>query len=128
LGEKLSSEVRWFVRSRAAGVLLLVLTAHAFVAGATHFHRLPQPGASAAQQVALGGDKDGGGGAPLGGDERQCLLCRLQRNFVTDQPQATVVIVAPPAWAPVPEHLHEASAREGAANLLRGRAPPSPRS
>ncbi len=109
-------------------MLLLVLTAHAFVASATHFHRLPQTGASAAQRVALHGDGQGKEGTPLGGDEKQCLLCRLQRNFVTDRPQAAIVINAPPARTPAPEHLHEDSAREGAANLLRGRAPPSSRS
>jgi hypothetical protein len=128
LGERLSIQARRFVRSRAAaGLLLLALTAHAFVAGATHFHRIPQPGALPAQ-AALGSGEDRGEGAPLGGDEKQCLLCRLQRNLVTDLEHATLVIAAPPAWTPVPEHLHQASARAGALKLRQGRAPPSARS
>jgi hypothetical protein len=125
LGEKLNSQVRSLVRSRAAaGMLLLALTAHAFVASATHFHRLPQPGASPAQITFQNGE-DRGGGAPLGSDEKQCLLCRLQRNLVTDLQHAALVIAAPPAWTPSYESLHEATAREGSVLLRQGRAPPS---
>lgn len=113
------------MRSRAAAsLLLLVLTAHAFVAGATHFHRIPQPGALPAQ-VALRSGEGRGEGAPLGGDEKQCLLCRLQRNLVTDLEHATPVIAAPHAWTPVHEHLQEVSARAGTTKLRQGRAPPS---
>ena len=125
MGEKLSSQAQKFARSRAAaGLLLLALTAHAFVAGATHFHRLPQPGANPAQVTFQNGEERGGG-APLGADERQCLLCRLQRNLVIDLQHATLVIAAPPAWTPGPESLHEAAARDGSLLLQQGRAPPS---
>jgi hypothetical protein len=121
----LSSQGQRFVRSRAAaGLLLLALMAHAFVAGATHVHRLAQPGASPAQATLQSG---GGHGedAPLGGDEKQCLLCRLQRNLVSDLQHSTLVIAAPPAWTPVHELLHEATARPGTARLRQGRAPPT---
>ena len=65
MGGKLSIQAQRFVRSRAAaGLLLLALTAHAFVAGATHFHRITQPGAFPAQ-VALGSGEGRGEGAPL---------------------------------------------------------------
>ena len=125
MGEKLSGQAQKFVRSRAAaGLLLLALTAHAFVAGATHFHRLPQPGANPARVTFQNGE-DRGGGAPLGADERQCLLCRLQRNLVTDLQHAALVIAAPPAWTPGHAFLHEASAREGSLLLRQGRAPPA---
>ena len=125
MGEKLSSQTQKFVWSRAAaGLFLLVLTAHAFVASATHFHRLPQPGASPAQTSYQNGE-DRGRGTPLGSDEKQCLLCRLQRNLVTDLQHAALVIAAPPAWTLVPEHLHQAAARAGAVLLRQGRAPPS---
>ena len=125
MGEKLSSQAQKFVRSRAAaGLFLLVLTAHAFVAGATHFHRLPPPAASPAQTSFQNGE-DRGGGSPLSSDEKQCLLCRLQRNLVTDLQHAALVIAAPPAWTPSYELLHEASAREGSLILRQGRAPPS---
>lgn len=117
--------MRKFVPARAAaGLLLLALTAHAFVASATHFHRLTQPGALPAQ-ATLQNSEDGGGGTPLGGDEKQCLLCRLQRNLVSDLQHAALFIAAPPAWTPVHESLHEAVARDGSVLLRQGRAPPS---
>jgi hypothetical protein len=125
LSEKLSSQVQKFLRSRtAAGLLLLALTVHAFVAGATHFHQLPQPGASPAQVTFQNGDARGEG-TPLNGDEKQCLLCRLQRNLVSDLQHAALVIAAPLAWTPSYELLHEAAARPGTVLLRQGRAPPS---
>ncbi len=105
-------------------MLLLALTVHAFVASATHFHRLPQPGATPAQTLFQNGEERGGG-TPLGSDEKQCLLCRLQRNLVTDLQHAALIIAAPPAWTPSYELLHEASAREGSLPLRQGRAPPA---
>jgi hypothetical protein len=124
LGEKLTGQTHRLVRSRAAaGLLLLALTAHAFVAGATHFHRLPQPGAGPAQATFQNGE-DRGESAPLGGDEKQCLLCRLQRNFVSDLGHAALVIAAPHASTPAQQHLHEVAARAGTVPLRQGRAPP----
>lgn len=112
------------MRSRAAaGLLLLALTAHAFVAGATHFHRVAQPGALAAHAVQ--GREEPGPHAPLAGDEKQCLLCRLQRNLVSDLQHATFVLVPPPAQTLRHEHLHEVAARPGSALLPKGRGPPS---
>jgi len=125
LGKRLSSQVRGFVRSRsAAGMVLLALTAHAFVASATHFHRLPQLGATPAQSIFQNGEKSGEG-TPLGGDEKQCLLCRLQHNFVSDIQQATIIIAPPPAWTPLYESLHKAASRAGTVLLRQGRAPPA---
>lgn len=125
LGEKLSIQARRFVRSRAGvGLLLLALTAHAFVAGATHVHRIPQPGPSPAP-AALRSGEDRGESAPLGGDEKQCLLCRLQRNFISDLHQAAPVVAAPPASAFVHEHLRQSAASAGTVLLQQGRAPPS---
>ena len=113
------------LRSRtAAGLLLLALTAHAFVASTTHFHRLPQLGASHTQ-TALQSSEKRGEGAPLGGDEKQCLLCRLQRNLVTDLQHAALVIAPPPTLTLVPELLHEVAARTGSVLLRQGRAPPT---
>jgi hypothetical protein len=124
VGDNLISPGLKIVRSRAAaGLLLLALTAHAFVAGATHFHRVAQPGALPAHAVRSGEER--GQDAPLSGDEKQCLLCRLQRNFVADLQPATVVLAPPPAWTPQHEHLHQVVARPGSALLRKGRAPPS---
>jgi hypothetical protein len=125
LGEKLSSKVQKFVRSRAAaGLFLLALTAHAFVAGATHLHGLAQPGARTAQAVAQSGDGHSQG-TPLGGDEKQCLLCRLQRNFVTDLQHAALLNVPPPARTHSHELPQEEAALNGSVPRRQGRAPPS---
>lgn len=113
------------MRSRAAaGLLLLALTAHAFVAGSTHFHRLAQPGASPAHAAAQSGEERGQG-APLAGDEKQCLLCRLQRNFVSDLQHAALLIA--PSLARTHGHklLHEQAALRGSVLLRQGRAPPT---
>jgi hypothetical protein len=124
LGDKLSSQIHKFLLSRAAAGLLLALTAHAFIASATHFHRLPQPGTSPAQVTFQNGE-DRGEGAPLGGDEKQCLLCRLQRNLVSDLQHAALVIAPPPALTPVPDLLQVVAERTGSVLLRQGRAPPS---
>ncbi|MFL6331762.1 MAG: hypothetical protein ACJ754_00295 [Pyrinomonadaceae bacterium] len=128
MGEKLSSQVQKLMRSRsAAGLLLLALTAHAFVASATHFHRLPQLGPTPAPTILQNGEGRAGG-APLGGDEKQCLLCRLQRNFVSDLQQAAIVIAPLPARAPVHEPLQKTATRAGTVLLRQGRAPPTTQS
>jgi hypothetical protein len=125
LGEKLSWRGLAFVRSRAAaGLLLLALTAHAFVAGSTHFHRLAQPGPSPAQSAAQSGEERGQG-APLAGDEKQCLLCRLQRNFISDLQHAALLIAPSRARTHGHELLQEQAALHGSVLLRQGRAPPT---
>jgi hypothetical protein len=125
LGETLGIQAQRFVRSRAvAGLVLLALVAHAFFAVSTHFHRPAQAGASMAH-AALHSEEGRGGEAPLGGEEKQCLLCRLQRNLVSDLQHATLVIAAPPSRTPAHELFHDAAARPCAVLLRQGRAPPS---
>lgn len=125
MGDKLGRLGFELVRSRAAaGLLLLALTAHAFVAGATHFHRVARPGANPAQTILRSGEERGQG-APLAGHEKQCLLCRLQRNLVSDLQHATLVLAPQPARTHGHELLPEQAERIGAALLRKGRAPPS---
>jgi hypothetical protein len=125
LGETQGIQAQSFVRSRAAaGLILLALVAHAFFAVSTHFHRPARLGAGPAH-AALHNGEGRGEKAPLGGEEKQCLLCRLQRNLVSDLQHATFVITAPHAWTPVRELFHDADARPGAMLLRQGRAPPS---
>ena len=113
------------MRSRAAvGLFLLVVTAHAFVAGATHFHVRALAHAQTTQ-AALHGDEGGTRGVPLAGDEAQCLLCRLQRSFVSDL-QSTTFSVAPPSTEALHnDSLRNVSARASRSLLPPGRAPPS---
>lgn len=112
------------MRSRAAaGLLLLVLTAHAFVAGTTHFHGAAVGGAQPSQTSLSGGDPDGRG-SPLAGDETQCLLCRLQRNLVSEALNGALSVAALPAEPREYAAPREASARASRAQSPRGRAPP----
>lgn len=108
----------------AAALLLLVVTAHAFVAGSTHFHRGAASSAPADRAAAHDGE-GGGQSAPLAGDEAQCLLCRLQRNFVSDLQGATLSVVPPPADAHGFASLSKVSASAARSLLPSGRAPPS---
>ena len=125
LGEGLVRRGQRFVRSRAAvGLLLLVVTAHAFVASATHFHVRALPHAQTTQAVFHGGG-EGSRSVPLAGDEAQCLLCRLQRSFVSDL-QGTTFAVAPPSTEALDyDALHNVSARASRSLLPSGRGPPS---
>ncbi|HEX8282631.1 MAG TPA: hypothetical protein VF588_04720 [Pyrinomonadaceae bacterium] len=114
-----------FVRSRAAaGLLLLVVTAHAFVAGSTHFHRRAGSAAQPSHAV-LHGSEGGDRGVPSSGDEAQCLLCRLQRSFVSDLHHATLSVAPPTADADNFTSLRKVSARAVRSLLPSGRAPPS---
>jgi hypothetical protein len=106
------------------GLLLLVVTAHAFVASATHFHARSVALAQVSQSAA-GGDEGGSRGAPLAGDEAQCLLCRLQRSFISELQGATLTVAPPPADAlayAAPRRIHAHASRS---LLPSGRAPPS---
>ena len=125
LGDDVDRRGKRFVRSRAAlGLLLLAVTAHAFVAGATHFHRRAVSGAHASP-VALRGDDGSGSSAPLAGDEAQCLLCRLQRSFVSNLQCATLAVAPPSTDALGYTALRHVSARASCSLLPSGRAPPS---
>ncbi len=113
------------MRSRAAAsLLLLVVTAHAFVAATTHFHvrSVTSPQTS---QVALRGDESEGRSLPLAGDDAQCLLCRLQRSFISDLQFAALAFAPPPAEALGYAAPRNVSARSSRALLPPGRAPPS---
>lgn len=118
---------RWrrFVRPRAAaGLLLLAVTAHAFVAGATHFHHRALSNAPAGQ-AAVHGSEGGGQSVPLAADEARCLLCRLQRSFVSDLQNLTASVTPPLADAHGFNSLRRVSARAARSLLPSGRGPPS---
>ncbi|MET0625091.1 MAG: hypothetical protein ABW250_19280 [Pyrinomonadaceae bacterium] len=121
----MSTRWRRFFRPRAAaGLLLLVVTAHAFVAGATHFHHRAVANTHAGH-AAVHGSEGGGQSVPLGADEARCLLCRLQRSFVSDLQDSTPSLAPPPALSVDFNSLREVSARAARSLLPPGRAPPS---
>src|SRR5688500_16340182 len=98
--------------------------AHAFVASATHFHR----GADASalyDSAALVGEQRDGQSAPLSGDDAQCLLCRLQRDFVSELRGAALALAPPPAEPVGYASLTNVHARPTRTLLPPGRAPPT---
>ena len=113
------------MRPRAAvGLLLLVVTAHAFVVSATHFHVSALADARTSQ-AAVHGDEGGGRDVPLSGDEARCLLCRLQRSFVSDLQSATPTVARPSADALGYASLRNVATLASRSLLPSGRAPPS---
>jgi hypothetical protein len=80
-------------------LLLLVLTGHAFIVSASHFHRGPRPTAPATVQGAPVVRTEGAQSAPLAGGHEQCLLCRLQRNLVAELRHTAPTLCAPTAEA-----------------------------
>ena len=108
----------------AAGLLLLALTAHAFVAGATHFHRGAGARAQSDGAALLGKERDGKS-APLSADDAQCPLCRLQRDFVSELRGAALALAPPPARPVGYASLTNPCARATRSLLPPGRAPPA---
>ena len=76
-----------------AAIVLLLLTVYAFLVNATHYHRLERPLHSPLAARVAGGSEpahsSGQDGAP------HCLLCQLQREFVSDPAYSLVSLVAP---------------------------------
>ena len=77
--------------------MLLFLICHAFLVSATHFHRDARPGAPAATVGVSAGSDEGTAPASVAFNHAQCLLCRLQRNFICDLEQGIPAMPAPPA-------------------------------
>lgn len=110
--------------SPAASALLLVLFAHAFLVNATHCHRFARAVAPGAEYgIGVGGREDLGRPSDVGG-EAQCVLCRLQRNFVTDFHKISTPVGAPrqegQRYRPPPA----LSTTSRAFSVPQGRAPP----
>lgn len=123
LGEKLNREGQRVVRSRtAAGMVLLVLAAHAFVASATHFHT-PFVAAGGSSQAALQSRDANDQGAPPSG-EANCFLCRLQRDCAGGVRHSAPALAPPPAVSVEHESVGETAVRTARLLLRSGRAPP----
>ena len=105
--------------------LLLFLTAHAFVVSAAHNHRF-QLGAGwpDSPHIHAGKSTAPDQGSEANNNHAQCLLCRLQRNFVAELSRHSSVAVAPSekfsSYTVDPLSLHSS----GAFFAPAGRAPP----
>jgi hypothetical protein len=117
------------VRTKASPVLtavvLLVLTGHAFVVGATHFHRGWQPADAGAVASARAVRPEGVSRPSLGGGHEQCLLCRLQRNLLADLEPTSPSLGAPSAEALEPSSRPASCVRQASLHAPTGRAPPT---
>ena len=114
------------MRSPAAtGLVLLFLICHAFLVSATHFHRDVRPGARTTTVGLSAGSDEGTEPSSVAFNHAQCLLCRLQRNFICDLEQGIPAMPAPPADSPRREDL-TAHFHSRTFYLTRsGRGPPS---
>jgi len=123
-------------RARAAGspllsALLLVLFAHAFMVSATHVHRpeLSRAAAAAAAAAMTAAstsceERDDADSLRDASFHAQCLLCRLQRNFVSDLHQAESRTAATPQTYEGGLTLSVLSFAQASFLVPAGRAPP----
>lgn len=111
--------------SPAAPLLLLLLFAHAFLVSATHLHRSEPVGPQKAQtQVSLGSGEDFNPASEAGG-HAQCLLCRLQRNFITDYHKTSLPAEPPRRKTLACDSSSATTHADRPFSVPAGRAPPS---
>jgi hypothetical protein len=105
-------------------LMLLVLTGHAFVVSATHFHRARPSAPAAADRGPQFNLPQGAQEAPPAGGHEQCLLCRLQRNLVSDLQHYVSTLPTPQAESLGRFNSFDAPARRAHLLARSGRAPP----
>lgn len=81
--------------SASVATLLLVLFAHAFWSSATHVHRVATLNGRAPEARLAVSDGSGNSQQTNSGGHAQCVLCRLQRDFVSDPPNSGVALASP---------------------------------
>lgn len=107
-----------------AAVLLAVM-AHAFLVSATHFHRAGLAVGNPAPGVVSAGDHGDTGKTREAGDQHaQCLLCRLQRNLVSDLHRSAPQLAAPQQLTIIRDALPALFASDRSFLVPAGRAPP----
>lgn len=105
--------------------MLLFLIWHAFFVSATHFHRDVRPGATPATLGLSAGGDEGAEQTNVATNHAQCLLCRLQRNFICDLEQGIPATPAPPADKVCHANLTTSIHSRTSFLVPSGRAPPS---
>ncbi|HZI17392.1 MAG TPA: hypothetical protein VEY09_02265 [Pyrinomonadaceae bacterium] len=106
--------------------MLFALTAHALFASTSHFHTGLAADATARLDGAgrVAGQQDTGG-AGKSGAHAQCLLCRLQRDFVSVLRHGVPQVVAPQALARRAPHATDPAVASATLLSPVGRGPPS---
>ncbi len=100
--------------------MLLVVFGHAVFAGATHFHRVSRQVAEASASAQRDRADDG----PTAKGHPQCVLCRLQRQFVSDHCPSAPRLIVPASAVGGPESRPAAADSDTCPLLKKGRAPP----
>jgi hypothetical protein len=111
-------------RVRRAAFVLLLLTLHAFQAGATH---LPGPGQTPTGQSAHAPSSVESWEATASaesGAHAQCLLCRLQRSLSAGLKNSAPVAFSPPQDSLLVESASPDTPRATTPTAAPGRAPP----
>jgi hypothetical protein len=106
-------------------VLLLVLLAHAFIVSATHMHRLEQAGGAHPGQSRSAGNSEDAARSGETGNHAQCLLCRLQRNFISEFSDSSLIAPAPQSGKLSYHGAPAVTVPVASFLCARGRAPPS---
>jgi hypothetical protein len=101
-------------------LVLLLVFGHAVLAGATHFHRVSRQ----AGEPAASAHRDEADDGPSAKGHLQCVLCRLQRQFVSDHRPSGPRLIVPTSAARGPEGRPSPETSDAHPLLKRGRAPP----
>ena len=109
---------------RVRALALLFLLSHAFLVSATHFHRVNLNHLSATEAVVSASNESGGQTAKEAANHSQCLLCRLQRNFVFNLQPSTPLLTRPQNVSLAATNSTRIFHSDHARSLPRGRAPP----
>ncbi|HEY9281984.1 MAG TPA: hypothetical protein VIP46_00885 [Pyrinomonadaceae bacterium] len=114
-------------RVRRAALVLLLLTLHAFQAGATHLPQPAQPPPTRTVHAHPSGESWGATTSTASTESvahAQCLLCRLQRSLSTGLGNSAPVAFSPPLHWLLVESAAADAPRSTPTVASSGRAPP----
>lgn len=110
-------------RVRRAALVLLLLTLHAFQAGAAHVPQPVQPPTQTGHAFSPGESWEAAVSTESGA-HAQCLLCRLQRSLSTGLGNSAPVAFSPPQDWLLIESASADTPRPPPTGVAPGRAPP----
>lgn len=101
-------------------LVLLLVFGHAVLAGATHFHRVSRQAGEPAPAARSDEADDG----PSAKNHLQCVLCRLQRQFISDHRPSGPRLIVPTSAGESFTGRHVAATSNAYPLLKKGRGPP----